>query len=161
MNTLKHISENMAEILWEIPEQTVIRGISVLALKPSMPPMAFFPLNERITEIFHAHFLDRISLFKADLIGITVIYSYDKKQVQVSEPERDKDLIIYTMHLPIHQITASKNLALEYLKLIFEGISEIFSTYYGISETEINPIYQQLVQEIITHPELRETLVEF
>lgn len=150
----------MSKIFQEIPKQTVIRGISVLALKPSMPPMAFFPLNQRIKEVFQTHFLDRISLFKADLIGINVIYSYDKKQVQVSEPEKDKDLIIYIIHLPIHQISESENLALEYLKLIFEGLSEVFSKYYGISETEIHQIYQQLSHEIIENLELQETFVE-
>lgn len=150
----------MAKILQEIPKQTIIRSFAVLGMEPSMPMMAFFPLNQRIKEVFHAHFSDKLSLFKSDLIGIKVMYSYDIKQIQVFEPERDNDLIIYTFHIPIKQISESENLSLEYLKLVFEGLYQVFEEYYGISENEIQPIYQQLVQEINEKPELQKVFVE-
>ena len=161
MNTLKNISENMAKILQEIPEQTVIRAISIIVLKPSMPPMDFLSLNQRITDIFHAHFLDRLSLFNPAPIGIVVIYSYEKTKTHVSDPEKDKDLTLYNFHLPITPISESENPALEYLKFIFEGISKIFVQDYGISESEINQLYQQLEKEVFAKPELQPTLLEF
>lgn len=160
MNTLKNISEEVAKILREIPKPTVIRAISAVILEPSMPPMDFLSLNQRIRDIFHAHFLDRLSLFNPASIGIVVIYSYEKTKTQVSEPEKDNDLTLYNLQLPITPISESENPALEYLKFIFEGISEIFTQDYGISESEINQIYQQLEKEVFEKPELQHTLLE-
>lgn len=160
MNTLNNISENMVKILQEIPKQTVIRAISAIILEPSMPSIGFFPLNERIRDVFHVHFLDRLSLFNPAPVGIVVIYSYEKTKTHVSEPEKNDDLTLYNLQLPITPISESENPALEYLKFIFEGISEIFSKDYGISKSEINQIYQQLEKEVIENPELQHTLLE-
>lgn len=155
-----NISEQMAKIFQETPKQTVIRSFAVLSMEPTMPMMAFFPLNQRIKAVFHAYFSDRLLLFKSELIGIKIIYSYNIKQIQIFEPERDIDLVIYTFHIPIHQISESENLSLAYLKLVFEGLYEVFGKYYAISKSEIQPVYQQLVEEIAEKPELQKVFVE-
>jgi len=161
MNILKSISEKMEIPLSEIPKETVIRAISIVILEPSMPPMDFLSLNQRITDIFHAHFLDKLSFFNSAPIGIVVIYSYEKTKTHISEPEKDEDLTLYNFHLPITPISKSENPALEYLKWLFDGLVEIFIRDYGISETEVHQIYQQLEKEVLENPALQPTLLEF